>query len=91
VAVEGRRELPADFTAQEPLTDARFAFFAGEENRCFLPESQVRTHEFFERFRPGYHSLHLVPGYGHLDIFMGRRAAQDVLPRMVAELERSAL
>jgi pimeloyl-ACP methyl ester carboxylesterase len=90
VAVEGKRELPADFTAQEPSTDARFAFFAGEENRCFLPESQVETHAFFERLRPGYHSLHLIPGYGHLDVFMGQRAAQDVLPQMVAELDRSA-
>jgi hypothetical protein len=32
----------------------------------------------------------LIPGYGHLDVFMGQRAAQDVLPQMVAELDRSA-
>jgi len=89
VSVEGLPGLPADFTAQPPQTDARFAFFAGEQNRCFLPESQVKTHAFFERQRPGYHSLHLVPGYSHLDIFMGNRAAEDVLPKMVAELDRS--
>ena len=90
VAVEQFRELPADFAAQPPRTDARFAFFAGEKNRCFLPESQVRTHAFFDRLRPGYHTLHLIPEYSHLDVFMGDRAARDVLPQMVAELDRTA-
>lgn len=88
VSVEGFRELPADFTAQAPQTDARFAFFAGEKNRCFLPESQVETHAFFDRLRPGYHTLHLLPGYSHLDVFMGDRAAQEVLPQIVAELDK---
>src|SRR5205807_9831690 len=43
LAVEYHDELPRDFTAQPPRTDARFVFFAGRENRCFLPESQVET------------------------------------------------
>jgi hypothetical protein len=30
LSVEGKKELPADFTAQPPQTDARFAFFAGD-------------------------------------------------------------
>lgn len=90
MAVEGKRELPEDFAAREPQTEARFAFFAGEENRCFLPASQVETHAFFERFRRGYHTLHLLPGYGHLDVFMGKNAAREVLPQMIEELDRSA-
>jgi pimeloyl-ACP methyl ester carboxylesterase len=89
VSVEGLPGLPADFTAQAPRTDARFAFFAGENNRCFLPESQVRTHAFLDRLRPGYHTLNLIPGYSHLDVFMGNRAAREILPRMVAELDRT--
>jgi pimeloyl-ACP methyl ester carboxylesterase len=90
VSVEDLPGLPKDFTAQEPQTDARFALFAGEKNECFLFQSQVDTHRFLERFRPGYHSLHLIPGYSHLDVFMGARAAQDVLPLMVQELDKSA-
>jgi hypothetical protein len=43
VSVEGLSALPPDYTAQPPQTDARFAFFAGEQNLCFLPESQVKT------------------------------------------------
>lgn len=88
VAIEGYGELPDDFCARPPATDARFAFFAGEENRCFLPESQVRTHEFFEAIRPGYHTLHVLPEYGHLDVFLGKRAARDVFPLILEELER---
>ena len=81
--------LPADMTAQPPKTDARFAFFAGEMNRCFTPESQVRTHAWFRKHRPGgSDSLHLIPDYAHLDIFMGKDAGRDVLPKIVEELGR---
>ncbi len=79
-------DLPEDVAARPPQTDARFAFFAGEFNQCFLPESQVRTHDFFERHASGRHSLHVLPGYSHLDVFMGRRAAADVFPLIEAEL-----
>ena len=88
VTVEDYEDLPEDFCAQPPATDARFAFFAGEDNLCFLPESQVRSHEYFDALRPGYHTLHLLPGYGHLDVFMGKRAARDTFPLILEELER---
>ena len=80
--------LPADFVATPPQTDARFAFFAGELNRCFLPEGQHRTFEHFDALRRGYHTLHTFPTYGHLDVFMGKSAAADVFPTMAQELER---
>jgi hypothetical protein len=86
--VEGRPELPQDFVAGPPQTDARFSFLAGELNNCFLPESQHRTHEWFERHAPGRHTMHSFPGYGHLDIFMGQRADKDVFPVIVSELEK---
>lgn len=79
-------ELPVSTVASAPATDARFAFFAGEDNRCFLPESQRRTFDFFDRHQPGRHSLHVVPGYGHLDMFMGQHAAHDVFPLILEEL-----
>ena len=88
VSVEGKKELPADFAAQPPQTDARFSFFAGTKNLCFLPESQQRTHKFFNACRKNFHTLNVVPGYSHLDIFMGHNAARDVFPAMVAELEK---
>ena len=80
--------LPADYIAESPKTDARFAFFAGEDNLCFLPESQIKTFEYFDALAPGRHSLHVLPSYGHLDMFMGQRADQDVFPLMIDELNR---
>jgi pimeloyl-ACP methyl ester carboxylesterase len=88
VSVEGLPELPADFAAQPPQTDARFVFFAGRKNVCFLPESQERTFRWFEEQRPGSHRLVELPQYGHLDVFMGKNAARDVFPRMLEALER---
>lgn len=87
VAVDGRPELPADFAAQPPKTDARFAFFAGELNACFTAESQVASHAWFEAHSPGRHTLHVLPGYGHLDVFMGAHAGHDVFPLMLEELD----
>ena len=88
IAVDGRSELPRDFVAQAPQTDARFAFFAGLNNLCFVAESQHQTFEFFDRHRPGYHTYRPIPNYGHLDIFIGKDAARDVFPLMLEELAR---
>lgn len=87
VSVEGKQTLPQDYVAQPPQTDARMAFFAGEKNLCFLPESQVRSFQFFDRCRRNYHSLHILPQYSHLDVFMGQNASRDVFPLMVQELD----
>lgn len=80
-------ELPSSTVAAPPATDARFVFLAGADNRCFLPEGQVRSFEFFDAHRPDVHSLHVLEGYGHLDVFMGDGAATDVFPIIVEELE----
>jgi hypothetical protein len=89
VAVEGRRELAADVLA-ETRTDARVAFIAGGQNQCFLPASQERSFAYLNARRPNYHSLHVIPGYSHLDIFIGRDASRDVFPVILQELERAA-
>lgn len=87
VSVEGLPGLPKDFCAQDPQTDARFAFFAGRDNLCFLPDSQERTFQWFEEVQPGVHSLHVLDSYGHLDVFMGRDAARDTFPLILEELD----
>ncbi|MBP1137077.1 pimeloyl-ACP methyl ester carboxylesterase [Arthrobacter sp. PvP023] len=88
VAAGNHPELPANFLAEAPQTDARFSFLAGRNNRCFLPESQERTFAFFQGHRPGRDSLHLLPGYGHLDVFFGARAWADTYPVILKELNR---
>ena len=87
VAVDGFSELPPHVLAHPPRTNARIAFVTGAQNKCFLPESQARSFEYFNALRPNYHSLHILPGYGHLDIFLGKNAGREVFPRMIAELD----
>lgn len=82
--------LPKNFAAQPPRTAARFAFFAGADNLCFLPESQERSFAFFDQARKNYHSLRVVKSYGHLDMFMGENAVRDVFPLMAEELEKTS-
>lgn len=79
--------LPRDYAAVKPKTQARFAFFAGANNICFLPQSQQKTFEYFDAIKPGFHSLHIIPDYGHLDIFLGKNAATDVFPLMLQQLD----
>jgi len=86
VSFENLDGMPEDYTAAAPQTDARFVFFSGARNQCFLPESQRRSHEFLSGFRPDYHGLHVVPGYSHLDMFLGTSAARDVFPLILDEL-----
>ncbi len=88
VSVEDLPGLPSDFTGQAPKTDARFTFFAGQNNRCFLAESQIRTYNYFSKHRKDFHSLHIIPNYGHLDVFMGKNAAQDTFPLIIEALNR---
>lgn len=83
------RQLPTDYTAQQPHTDARFVFLTGDKNVCFLPESQHRAFEFLDKFRRNFHSLHTFSGYGHLDVFMGQNAARDTFPTILEELNKS--
>jgi hypothetical protein len=89
VAYEDLPGLPADYVREPPATDARVAFLTGARNRCFLPASQVRSHEHFMRHGRG-HTLHVLPRYSHLDVFMGKDAARDVFPIILGELERAA-
>lgn len=90
VSLDTFGRLPRDYTAQPPRTLARWVFFAGAENQCFQAESQRKSHAWLTQNAPGQHSLHVIPDYSHLDIFMGKHAARDVFPTMLAELNSPA-
>jgi pimeloyl-ACP methyl ester carboxylesterase len=87
VAHGNHPEIPLSMVAQPPKTDARFVLVAGEDNRCFLPESQRRTFEYLDGLHPSTHEFHQFPKYGHLDVFMGERAAFDTFPTIVGALQ----
>ena len=89
VSVSRRPGLLARYADEAPRTQARFVLLAGDRNRCFLPESQRRTHEFLAAHRPGKDSFHLLRGYSHLDPFLGKDAAREVFPVILDELARA--
>lgn len=88
VRVHNSPHLPKKIAEQAPKTQARMVFLAGDQNICFLPESQMRTYMFFNAQRRNYHAFHILAGYGHLDVFIGQNAANDVFPIILDELNR---
>lgn len=80
--------LPEDYAAEPPkIGNMRIAFFAGELNVCWLKESQERSFDYFNSYRRNHHSLHILPGYSHLDMFIGKNTAKDVFPLMLDALK----
>ncbi|WP_137843566.1 alpha/beta fold hydrolase [Microbacterium sp. 2FI] len=64
------------------------AFLHGENNRLFLPEGSALTYEFLrEANGPELYSRHVIPGYSHMDCFIGMDAARDVYPVVTAQLD----
>jgi hypothetical protein len=81
--------LPRSYVEGPPRTDARFALITGAENGCWSPESQRRTHAFLTASRPkAGDTLHVFPGYKHIDVLIGKNAARDVYPTILRELAR---
>ncbi|HYD59474.1 MAG TPA: alpha/beta fold hydrolase [Noviherbaspirillum sp.] len=64
-------------------------FIQGQDNRVFA-DSNIRCHERLEKIVPGRHKLHVFPGYGHQDIFMGKDVATDVFPHLISFLREHA-
>lgn len=79
--------LPDDYFAHAAEIDTPVLFMTGEDNRVFT-NSNVVCHERLERIVPGRHELHVFPGYGHQDPFMGERVDRDVFPRLLEFLEK---
>lgn len=77
-----------DYEVTPLQTDARIIFFGGVKNKCFLAESQVKTFNYLEKEKPGFHKLYLMDKYSHLDIFFGKNAHIDVFPLMIDELDK---
>ncbi len=90
VAVDGHRNLPEDFAAGPPRTEARITLLAGDRNLCFLPKSQVDTFRYLSRHVPDRCALHILPAYSHLDVFLGQNAARDTFPIILAALNEAA-
>ena len=63
-------------------------FLAGAHNHIFLPQTSERTYEWLRHHNdPALYRRHVLADYAHLDGFIGRRAAEEVFPRMVEHLD----
>ncbi|KAK3327511.1 hypothetical protein B0T19DRAFT_357224 [Cercophora scortea] len=76
-----------------------FLLFVGRDNAVLSPESTERTFEtlcdtFGTSSTPGReggdYKRRVVPGYGHLDPWMGRNAWKDIYPFVREEVDRVA-
>jgi cholesterol oxidase len=67
--------------------DCPVAFFHGDRNQVVGPRSTRRTHELLVARGHARSSWTSIPGYGHLDMVIGRDAGRDVFPRIVAHLD----
>jgi cholesterol oxidase len=66
-----------------PLT-----FFQAMNNHLFLPEGTERSFDLLttKNGAEGYLRIQ-VPNYNHMDCFMGKNAAQDIFPLILAQLD----
>lgn len=94
LALCARKRQVVDHTGQDVyLTHPErmglpIAFLHGADNRCFLPESTSLTYEWLRQANgPAHYARHLVPGYGHIDCWMGKNAVNDVFPYALEHLE----
>ncbi|RJG06915.1 alpha/beta fold hydrolase [Noviherbaspirillum cavernae] len=77
--------LPDNYLAHAAEIDTPIFFVQGQDNNVFA-DSNIRCHERLEQIVPGRHRLHVFPGYGHQDVFMGKNVAVDIFPHLVGFL-----
>ena len=87
VSADGRNIYVTDEGAERlalPIT-----FLAGLNNQIFYPESSQRTLAWLEMYNgPALYRQCAIPGYAHMDLFIGQNSAEDVFPLIVDELHR---
>jgi len=73
--------LPNNYFQYAKEIETPVLFMTGEDNRVFT-DSNIVTHQRLEKIVPGRHKLHVFPGYGHQDPFMGKNNAVDIFPKL---------
>ena len=74
--------------------DVPITLIQGSANGLFRPRGARRTHKWlvtnggFGPMNAQRFTLTVIPGYGHLDNFIGRNAAKDVFPVISDALRR---
>lgn len=80
--------LPDDYLENAGAITTPLLFMTGDQNAIFV-DSNIYTHQVLEeRFGSGNRELKVFRGYGHQDVFMGKRVAQDIFPALVDFMDR---
>jgi pimeloyl-ACP methyl ester carboxylesterase len=82
--------LPADYLAKAGDIKTPMLFLTGDHNHVFT-DSNIVCYEALSKLNPGLHELEILPGYGHVDPFIGRNAHIDVFPRILSHLNKYSL
>jgi cholesterol oxidase len=65
------------------------AIIHGADNVFFFPKGSEQTYEWLRAANgTDLYTRHVIPGYAHLDCFIGVNSARDVLPIVLGELEK---
>lgn len=65
------------------------SFMSGTDSQIFYPETAQRTRQWLSQINdPALYRHQMFAGYAHMDLFIGRDAATDVFPWVIAELDR---
>ncbi|MBP2473618.1 cholesterol oxidase [Crossiella equi] len=86
---ERHEELPNDYLSNAVNLDMPILLTTGDTNNCFGDSNEV-CYRKLEKMTPGRHEFRILPGYGHLDPFIGENAAMDVFPHLLDFLKRQA-
>ncbi len=78
--------LPDDYFAYAKEIETPVLFMTGADNKVFS-NSNIVCWERLQDIVPGRHELHVFPGYGHQDPFMGDHVDRDIFPRLLEFIE----
>jgi pimeloyl-ACP methyl ester carboxylesterase len=83
-------ELPVDYLSKASHITTPILFMTGDHNHVFT-DSNIACHKVMSKATPGIHELEILPGYGHVDPFIGKNAHIDVFPQIVDFIKRKAV
>lgn len=81
--------LPDDYLAYAADVRTPVLLLTGDRNKVFA-DSNIVCHSVLDDAAPGLHELDMLPGYGHMDPFLGKNAHVDVFPKIADFLKRKA-
>jgi len=77
--------LPDDYFRHAAEMTTPVLLTQGQDARIFM-DANILCHRRLEQIVPGRHQLHVFPGYGHQDVFIGKNVHEDIFPKLISFL-----